>query len=317
MAGAPSSEDFSRRLAAAMQRARGGGPAGGAPSSPPAPPPATAAAPSSDAFNRRLATALAQSRGAAGQPAWHMSAAEWERQAAEPPAAVAEGSQEQTQEAAQEPQAAGGQWVTVDDGESTESIAYKFGHFWETVWEHSNNSALREKRRDPHTLNPGDELFVPDLRRKEEPGATEQRHRFRRRGNPTLVRVQVKEGGKPRANEPYRFEVNREVLEGMTDAEGVVEVPIHPLARAGRLTIGEGERRKTYYIRLRHLHPASEPSGVNARLHNLGYLHTYEGNRLSPATRAALRQFQADHGLEATGELTPETSAMLIQVHGC
>ncbi len=40
----------------------------------------------------------------------------------------------------------------VGAGQSTASIAKANGFFWKTVWEHGENAALKEKRKDPNVL---------------------------------------------------------------------------------------------------------------------------------------------------------------------
>ena len=52
-----------------------------------------------------------------------------------------------------------GKHHTVQQGESVESIAHAAGHFWDTVWQHPDNAALRQLRRSPHVLLPGDVVF--------------------------------------------------------------------------------------------------------------------------------------------------------------
>jgi peptidoglycan hydrolase-like protein with peptidoglycan-binding domain len=57
-------------------------------------------------------------------------------------------------------------------------------------------------------------------------------------------------------------------------------------------------------------------SGAKARLQNLGYYRGPVDGVFGPSLHIALALFQADHDLEAQGELDDETIAKLIEVHG-
>ena len=50
----------------------------------------------------------------------------------------------------------------VQPGECLVSISESYGFFWETLWSHPENETLRNRRRDPTVLLPGDEVFVPE-----------------------------------------------------------------------------------------------------------------------------------------------------------
>ena len=69
---------------------------------------------------------------------------------------------------------------TVRRGECINSIAARYGFFWETVWNHGPNSDLKNERENADHLYPGDVLKIPALREKKESRATEAKHRFRR-----------------------------------------------------------------------------------------------------------------------------------------
>jgi hypothetical protein len=210
-----------------------------------------------------------------------------------------------------------GKYVTVRQGESTESVAVRHGHFWQTLWDHEGNTALRELRKDPHTLFPGDRLFIPDIRQEQCDCESERHHVFRRKGIPSILRIALKRNSKPRANEPYRLTVDGATVDGKTNAQGKIEEKIDPLAYTAHLVVGEGERSTKHHLKLRHLDPVTEPSGVNARLHNLGCLLTYEGNKITSMTQTALTLFQQGQGMKADGRLTEETRQKLVEVHGC
>ena len=49
----------------------------------------------------------------------------------------------------------------VRQGEHLAGIAARYGFDPQPVWEHEANSELREQRRDPQILAPGDLLYIP------------------------------------------------------------------------------------------------------------------------------------------------------------
>jgi hypothetical protein len=205
---------------------------------------------------------------------------------------------------------------TVKQGECIESIAFKHGHFWQTVWDHPNNQQLRSARTSHNVLLPGDKVFVPDLRQKQETGATAQRHRFRRKGVPCRLVMIFKHEDQPRANVPYVLEVDGKLFSGKTDAQGGIRHPVPPNARRGKITLGTGDETEEYYLRLGGLDPITEVSGIQQRLRKLGFGSGEVDGVLGPETQAAIRAFQAKHGLNETGEPDQATRDKLKQEHG-
>ena len=65
---------------------------------------------------------------------------------------------------------------TVAEGDCLSSIAFDSGFIWQTIWWHSSNEALRERRNDPNVLYPGDVVKIPDPQEKEEDVALDRRH---------------------------------------------------------------------------------------------------------------------------------------------
>jgi len=50
----------------------------------------------------------------------------------------------------------------VQAGDCISSIAYERGFSLETIWNHPANAALKQRRRNPYVLRPGDVLKIPD-----------------------------------------------------------------------------------------------------------------------------------------------------------
>jgi hypothetical protein len=201
----------------------------------------------------------------------------------------------------------------VRQGDCITSIAEQFGHFWTTIWEHPGNAGLKAARKDPNTLVPGDIVFVPDVRPKQEARATDAKHRFRKRGIPAICRIQVFDEEEPRANQAYRFQIDGRVHEGTTDEDGVLEVPLPPRARSGKLTIGE--EKAVYHFVFGVLEPVDTVRGAQIRLANLGFYRGRDHGVLDEATHAALLAFQYRFELEQTGELDGATQARLLEIH--
>jgi hypothetical protein len=202
----------------------------------------------------------------------------------------------------------------VSQGECLSSIAERYGFFWQTLWNHPSNSALRKLRGDPNVLLPGDAVFVPEKRIAEYRRPTGATHRFQRKGVPATLRVQFLSGDAPRANQAFVAEVDGVEHRGTTDGQGVLQLPIRPDAR--RATVRFEDDEEEYDLLLGTVDPVDALTGVKARLANLGYeLPGGVSDLLDEATRDALRAFQARVGLIATGEPDDATRAKLLEIH--
>ncbi len=201
----------------------------------------------------------------------------------------------------------------VRDGDCISSIALNAGHFWETVWNDSANSALKSARKDPNLLLPKDCVHVPPIREKDESGQTEMRHRFVRRGEPSKLRLRlVDDEDVPRANEPYTLKIDGKELTGTTDVNGQFEQNISGAARKVLLCVGADQAE--YKMVLGTVDPFTEISGVQKRLNNLDFNCGRVDGKLGPKTRKALGLFQSEHGLDPTEKFDAPTKAKLEEV---
>lgn len=209
----------------------------------------------------------------------------------------------------------------VRPGDCLNSIAAAAGHRWETIWNDPANDALRNERENPSLLLPGDRLVIPPLRERAVAASAGAKHKFVRRGATSYLNVRVTDDGEPVVNEPYRLDVDGEITEGTTDAEGRVRAPIRGRAQNARLVVSVTESDGTtdeliYDLSLGGVDPIKTPTGVQDRLSNLGYEIGARDGQLGPRTQAALVQFQEREGLDQSGEPDDATRERLLERHG-
>lgn len=205
----------------------------------------------------------------------------------------------------------------VNDGDCISSIASNSGHYWKTIWDYGPNSELKNKRKDPNILLPGDRLTIPPLTLKEELGSTEKRHSFVLKGVPSLFRIKIFLDGKPRVGEPWSVLMGGRVLHsGKIGSDALVKFPIPGNAERALLRVGEGEDLQELDLLFGNLDPITEISGVKQRLKNLGYALDPTNDVITGQTAAAVRAFQHDNGLEATGELDDATKRKIQAIYG-
>jgi N-acetylmuramoyl-L-alanine amidase len=206
---------------------------------------------------------------------------------------------------------------TVSQGESMASIAYDYGFAdWHVIYDHANNAALREKRPKPELLFPGDEVFIPDREVKEFSANTEQMHPFKLDlPDTTMLKIVVRnERDEPLASMPYTLTLDTHLVrKGTTDGNGLLQEEIPVTAKEGVLEV-HGYRLP---VHISHLDPIDETTGVQGRLHNLGYDAGPIDGSLSDQTMEALRAFQQDNGLTVNGQADGPTKSKLQEKYGC
>ncbi len=202
----------------------------------------------------------------------------------------------------------------VTQGECISRIAFEYGLFPETVWNHPDNSQLKQLRKNPYVLMPGDVVVIPDKRVKEVSKPTGQRHTFRRKGVPEKLVMKFTRGDELRANEKYVLEIDGKRIEGSTDGGGVVELDIVPNAKVGKITfVEEGDE---YELALGHLDPVTELSGIQGRLRNLGFYHGPVDGESTDELEEAIRLFQERNKLDPTGKVDDALKSALQSAHG-
>lgn len=234
----------------------------------------------------------------------------------------------------------------VRPGDCMSSIAFEHGFFPETLWDH--NKELKQKRKKMNHLESDDIVNIPEKEEKEESAATEQKHRFRKKGVPAKLKLKIYKLSVPESDGeqsttqedasqtdtqfeephetaeieeepwtdcPFTLVIDGEPFEGTTDGEGFLEIFIPPNASQGTLIMNPDESdRKTYSLRLGTLGSADEIVGMKRRLSNLGFDCGDQLNEVTESFEAVLRIFQEIHELEISGELDDPTKNKVLEL---
>jgi N-acetylmuramoyl-L-alanine amidase len=208
----------------------------------------------------------------------------------------------------------------VERGDCLSKIARQYGFAdYRVIWNAPENDALREVRRDPNVLFPGDEVTVPDREDKTFSCASERTHTFRVKLPPAMLRIVMCDNtGAPLKNEDYRIEYGGDGRAGKTDGSGLLKEKVPATIRDVTLRI----RHYVLELAVGDLDPMTDVgddglSGICARLHNLGYDPGPAGDEVTERLEAALAMFQRDQELEPTGEPDDDALAALREAHGC
>ncbi len=191
---------------------------------------------------------------------------------------------------------------------------YNFGDS-NAIWDLPENAELKELRKDPQTLLPGDKVFIPDKEVKEVDAPCETLHRFVRKKDKLMVRIKVTDfDGEAVKDTDCQLYIESNFFNLKTDAEGMIEHEVPPDAASGKLVIPSLNLEIPLLIG--HLDPEDEGSGWKERLINLGYYWGTVDDNDELRLRYALEEFQCDYGLKESGEFDNATKAKLEEIHG-
>ncbi|WP_437949224.1 peptidoglycan-binding protein [Sorangium sp. So ce296] len=209
----------------------------------------------------------------------------------------------------------------VRQGDYLTRIAHMRGFSAEEVWNHPLNDALQKKRASPDVLQPGDILYLPDAgeRWNPLPLTTGGENHFTAHIPTVEVKLALESIDRtPVENQPFRVEgIGPNPFESRTDGSGIAlfHVPIH--IREVGLSLYEAGLY--YRVRVGHMDPAVELSGVAKRLAHLGYLVSLDFSEVelsADTLREPIAAFQRAQGLQVTGIIDHKTRDTLVQSHG-
>jgi hypothetical protein len=210
----------------------------------------------------------------------------------------------------------------VREGDHLKALANSMGFVADKVWNDPKNAALKSLRKTYNVLLEGDVLYVPPKVRKFLPVKIGQINSFTGKIVTCKISHVFAVDEQPLAN--TKFEVLCGVggppvaPPGTTDADGTAsfEVPVDT-----RTVTVVFETGRTFRLGIGHLDPVDSPSGVVQRLRHLGYLALQRPTELDEVTSdgwiaLAVRAFQVDSGLPATGVLDDATTTKLAGSFG-
>src|SRR5690349_10972929 len=137
----------------------------------------------------------------------------------------------------------------------------------------SENSSLKESRKDPGILKPGDSVFIPSRELLQHPSAVDAKHTFKVTRPKAWIRLALKDAaGKALANLKYQLTIEGKQTNTTLPADGVIEQAVPADARSGRLTVWlDANTTEIWDLYLGYMDPLDEITGIQARLNNLGF----------------------------------------------
>jgi N-acetylmuramoyl-L-alanine amidase len=210
---------------------------------------------------------------------------------------------------------------TVLQGECVSSLAYKYRLTVDAIYEDPNNADLKSKRPNPNVFLPGDQLYIPDPKQREDDEPTDRRHIFVVNYLPTYINIRLQNvAQEPIANARYQLKLDAVTLSGTTDDDGWIRGQIPACAELGTLKVWASypDGNDTVIemdVKLGWLDPLDTVLGIKGRLNNLGYDCGEVSDVEDDLYRYTVSQFQQDNGLEVSGLVDDPTRAALEKAH--
>jgi hypothetical protein len=200
----------------------------------------------------------------------------------------------------------------VQPGEHLSGISAAHGFDdYTVVWNRPENAGLRAERLDPHVLQPGDSLYIPELKSTAARKPAGAQHQFTVRRSPLKLRLKLFDlGAKALMGAPVIVAGATLSTNGSGIVEAAVDKSVHdvPLSTASdQLDLDVGALNEK---------DDDTDAGWKARLYNLGYLWDPAAAEGDDELAFALQDFQAQYGMTVNGQADDATKAKLQQVYG-
>jgi len=208
----------------------------------------------------------------------------------------------------------------VQQGDHLSRLAQQYGfRDYRIIWNHALNADLKQLRKNPNVLLPGDTVYIPDKTPKQESCPTGQINYFQVGGERLFLHLALKDfDNQPLANTKCELQVEGKSTPLTTDGKGHVKVPINPTATEATLFFKDPlvPFDLLVPIKIGHLDPVEEVSGQEARLSNLGYITRPLEEVDDIVFARSVQEFQCDAGLPVTGECDAATQGQIKEMHG-
>lgn len=183
----------------------------------------------------------------------------------------------------------------------------------QTVWAADQNASLREQRTDPNMLCAGDILYVPKPKPVWQAVSVGSVNTFVGTVPTVKVTLTLNQNGQPIANATCNVHDLPAPLQVTTDSNGKLQFDAP--ATQESVTLEFPSVSLVRRMRIGHLDPVTEDSGVTQRLRNLGFLQRSDDS--SGGLARAITAFQRANGLPPTGAVDDDTRSKLTSQHGC
>jgi LysM repeat protein len=161
----------------------------------------------------------------------------------------------------------------VAQGDSLSKIAKRYNTTWKKIWNDPKNKRIKEKRKNPDVIYPGDEFYIPGFSAKELQGQTNGESEFSIKREKEKVSFAIFEGDNPKKNQKYKVILdNGDEFSGVIGDDGKIDIEVPQGVEKASLYIEDEESSKEEYeILIGELDPLDENNGKKQRLENLGY----------------------------------------------
>ena len=202
----------------------------------------------------------------------------------------------------------------VQPGDCMQNIASNTGFLWQTLWNLPENADLKSNRV-PNILLPGDRLTIPPIQPRVVNASTDQLHKFVRLGTGSRLKLRfLDDQQQPRSGIPYLLNIDGQTMNDTLDDQGSLDVAIPCKASRGSIQLQTDSEPETYPLSLGHLDPDDSPTGIRARLQNLGFNCASDGG-WNDDLRKAVQKFQMVNNFPVTGQLDDQTLQALRRDH--
>jgi len=215
----------------------------------------------------------------------------------------------------------------IRQGDFLSKLAVRFGFDAKEVWNDPKNADLRQVRKSPNILHPGDILYIPAKPASSGLDVVAGSVNDYSASVPkTELKLMLRAGKKRFISQPCTVEGMKPDKPLKTDGEGNLTLSVPVTVKELVVSVMDPEAPKApaaahvdptvrFRILLGHMDPVEEKSGLRARLTHLGY---YVPGQMDEEAelREAILAFQCAAALPLTGEADEALRAALIKAHG-